>query len=63
MFRIATLFLFLMLVSGCSANDHQASDATSAEAQAENSRLKTEAAALRKAVDGQQAVLETLQQR
>ncbi|PJA30891.1 MAG: hypothetical protein CO187_10965 [Zetaproteobacteria bacterium CG_4_9_14_3_um_filter_53_7] len=44
--------------SECAANDHQVSDAASAAAQAENSRLKAEAAALRKAVDEQRAVLD-----
>ncbi|OIO74826.1 MAG: hypothetical protein AUJ57_01575 [Zetaproteobacteria bacterium CG1_02_53_45] len=58
----AVFVVLLVLMSGCAANNHQPDAAASAEARAENDRLKSEASALRKAVNEQQAVLESLKQ-
>jgi len=51
----------LVLFAGCAMVDHQA-EADAAAAQAENDRLKSEAAALRGAVQEQRQELEALKQ-
>jgi len=60
MFRITLLAAILVLIAGCAFDDHQAE--LDAAAQAENDRLKSEAATLRDAVAEQKMALEALKQ-